>query len=225
MVLERFRAANLKLKPLKCKFACKSIKYLGHTLTSQGISPDSDKVTTVKKYPIPTTLKQLRSFLGLASYYRSFVKNFSQIANPLNNLMKKDVSFTWTSECQKAFDALKTALITAPVLIFPDYNKPFILQTDASKQGLGVVLAQEKDGRIHPCAYAARSLLPAERNYSVTRLEFAAVMYAIDKFSCYLRFHPFVIETDHIALKYIWSMKSPQGQTARWLEKLADYKL
>src|SRR5256886_9126577 len=142
-VFDRLRQAGLKLNPEKCKFVTSELVFLGHVIDSQGIRTDPEKIEKVKKFPIPKTITQLRSFLGLASYYRKFIRDFSRIAGPLNKLLKKNVNFQWTLQQQQAFDYLKDRLITSPILIYPDWTKEFILFTDASTFALGAILSQK----------------------------------------------------------------------------------
>ena len=128
-VLNRLRQAGLKLKPKKCKFAQLEVEYLGHIVSSEGIRTDPKKLQAVHDFSIPTNVKSLRSFLGLASYYRRFILNFSKIAGPLHSLTKKDTDFIWTSQCQDTFEELKRLLTSAPVLAFPDFGRSFLLET------------------------------------------------------------------------------------------------
>lgn len=143
-VLERLRRAGLHLKPKKCCFALEEVVYLGHVVSANGVWIDPKKVVAVEQFPTPLDVKALRSFLGLASYYRRFVPNFAQAAGPLHAFTKQDTPFVWTAECQTAFTKLKHQLTEAPVLAYPDFSKPFILETDASGVGLGAVLAQKQ---------------------------------------------------------------------------------
>ncbi|XP_061173674.1 uncharacterized protein LOC133182844 [Saccostrea echinata] len=141
------REANLKLKPSKCIFFQKQVKFLGHIVSSLGIQTDTEKISVVKNWPIPKNERQIRSFLGLSSYYRRFVKNFAEIAKPLHDLYKKKTKFFWTPECQNAFDTLKTALTTSPILRFPLPGLPSTLDTDASDKAVGAVLSQNQEGK------------------------------------------------------------------------------
>lgn len=134
---------NLKVKPRKCRFAAERTQYLGHVISAKGIEQDPANVEKVVQQPVPKTVKQVRAFIALASYYRRFVKDFAEIAKPLHNLIKKDSRFKWTPEHQQTFDALKQALTSPPVLAFPDYDKPFILHTDASDHSIGAILSQD----------------------------------------------------------------------------------
>lgn len=169
LVFTRLREAGLRLKPKKCCLAKREVEYLGYIVTKDGIAPDPEKVAAVQEFPEPQDLKALRSFVGLASYYRRFIPSFSKIAAPLFTLTKKDTLFQWSAECQAAFTLLKKALTEAPVLAYPRFDVGFLLETNASRVGLGAVLAQkQEDETIRPVAYASRTLQAHERNYGVT---------------------------------------------------------
>lgn len=169
-------------------------------------------------YPLPTDIKKLRSFLGLASYYRRFIPNFASVARHLHNLTRKGVAFDWTPECQSASDHLKKLLTEAPLLAYPDFTQPFLLETDASISGLGAVLAQRnKDSQqVHPIAYASRTLLPHEANYRISELEGLGVVWAVKHFRHYLYGYKCVVFTDHEALKALINTPHPSGKLARW---------
>lgn len=216
-VLERLKQANLKLKPSKCFFARRTISYLGHTVTSEGIHVDPEKIEAVRSYPAPRNLKDLRSFLGMTGYYRRFVESYASIASPLYRLTKSDVPFVWTEACEKAFQQLKEKLITAPILAYPDFTKPFRVHTDASGFAIGAVLCQEQsDKTIRPIAYAGRSLNDAERNYGITEKECLAFVYAAKQFECYLRYNHFIAVVDHAALQWLLNLEKPSGRLMRW---------
>ena len=136
-VFRRLCDANVKLNPKKCSFVKQRLEYLGHVVTPEGISPNPDKVRVVQEFPTPTKLKELRSFLGFANYYRRFARGFSNIANPLNALTKKNVPFDWTVACVAVFDKLMRALVSAPILAYPNFREPFLLFVDASSTGIG----------------------------------------------------------------------------------------
>ena len=162
--------------------------------------------------------------LGLFSYYRKFIKNFSKIAKPINQLLQKEIKFKWEEKQQEAFEKLKQKLINHPILIYPNYQKPFLVITDASGIGLGAVLAQENDkGNEGVIMYASRSLTPAEKNYPITELECLAVVWAIEQFHKYLISQSFTVITDHSALKGLMTSKVPSGRRARWVMKLQSY--
>ena len=178
-VFDRLRHANLKLKPSKCKFACPKVKYLGHVVSPEGIAPDDDKIAAVRDFPRHNSVKTVRSFLGLANYYQRFIKDFAKIASPSNQLLRKDHKFLGTDACEQAFKALKEALISAPILAFPDFKETFQLYTDASNEGVGVTLAQIQNGREVAIAYAGRDFNSAEKDYSTTQREALAVIFGI----------------------------------------------
>ena len=153
-VLQRFRAVGLKLQPKKCTFGQKEVKYLGHIVSERGVATDPEKILIVREYPIPTKVKEVRSYLGLVGYYRKYIKDFCRIAEPLTNLTRKDVKFVWSGNCQKAFDLLKQKLLEPPILVYPRFDgTEFILQTDASYTGLGFILAQKFENEEKVIAY------------------------------------------------------------------------
>lgn len=173
--------------------------------------------------PPPTNLCQLRAFLGLTSYYRRFIKDFSKIARPLYDLLKKDQAYKWEKEQRGAFKALKAELISAPILRYPNFSRPFLLHTDASGTRLGAVLAQlMDDNKEYAVAYASKSLTGAEKNYHVTELECLAVVWAIEHFHQYLGTTPFQLVTDHSALKWLKTTEL-KGSRARWILRLEPY--
>lgn len=161
IVLQRLRELGLKVQPDKCEFLKPELEYLGHIVTAEGVKPNSKKIEAGKNFKIPTTPTEVKSFLGLADYYRKFIRNFSKTAKPLTDLIKKEVAFHWTSKQQESLDTLKQKLCEAPVLAYPNFNKEFTLTTDASNEGIGAVLSQ--DG--HLCCYISRTLNPPEKNY------------------------------------------------------------
>ena len=218
LVFSRLKQYQLKIKPKKSFFFQMEISFLGHILSAKGISPNPKKVDKVRDWPVPKTSKEVHSFIGLASYYRRFIPNFAKWSKPLNALimppahqakvhcgeMKKSelTEFVWSKECQEGFDALKHALTTAPVLAYPDYTQPFILETDASLKGLGAVLSQKgKDGEVHIIAYASRSLRPSERSmrdYSSAKIKLMVLKWSVcKKFKDYLLGSKFTIFTDN----------------------------
>ena len=223
-VFLRFRDAKLKLKLDKCSFCMPEVQFLGHVVDSRGIRPDPSKTKKVSEWPTPANLDEVRSFLGLSTYYRRFVNNFAAVAKPLVRLMEKDVKFEWNSECEKAFKELKHLLTTAPVLAYPNFNEPFILETDASRFAIGGVLTQKgKDNQEHPVCYYSRTLSKPEQNYSTTRQEMLGAVDSMKHFRTYLLGKKFTLRTDHAALKYLQTMHEPTGQAARWLESLASF--
>ena len=184
-VINRLRTAGLKLKPVKCHFICQQVEYLGHLITPNGISPNSARIQAVQDFPVPTSVKEVRQFVGLASYYRWFIREFARITEPLHSLTRKGAVFTWTDQCKEACTVLKSKLISAPVLRYPDFGRSFCLETDASIKGLSAILSQHhSDGKLHPVAYASRALTLQEKKYAATELETLAVIWSVSHFSC-----------------------------------------
>ena len=218
-VFERLRKAGLSLKPKKCRFLCEKVAYLGHIISANGVSPDPEKIDKVKCFPVPHDVTQVRQFLGLASYYCRFVPQFAKIAAPIHGLLKKENAFVWTPECETAFVKLKETLTSAPMLVYPKFGTEheFVLETDASYVGLGAVLSQlQDDGKLHPIAYASRSLNLHEKNYPVTELETLAIVWAVRYFRAYLLGHRTKVFTDHSACMSLLNHPRPSGKLARW---------
>ena len=222
-VLVRLKTAGLKLSPKKCHLFQRSVSFLGHEVSDKGIATDDSKIDTVRDWPTPRNVTDVRSFLGLCSYYRRFVKGFAEIAKPLHRLTEKQYQFLWTEECERAFKQLKTALISTPILAYPTNDDSFILDTDASNMGIGAVLSQIQEGTEKVIAYFSRTLTKAERRYCVTRKELLALVKSTKHFHHYLYGRKFLIRTDHGALRWLMNFKSPEGQTARWLEVMSTY--
>ena len=208
---------------IACKFACPQVKYLGHVVSPEGIAPDDDKISVVKDFLRPHNIKTVWSFLGLANYYRRFIKDFAKIVSPLNQLLRKNHNFVWTNACEEAFKALKDALISAPILAFPDFKEPFHLYTDASSEGIGVTLGQIQNNRKVAIAYAGRDFNAAEKNYSTTEREALAVIFGIKKFEPYLYGRKFILHTDHHSLKWLMTISDPSGKLARWSLLVQQY--
>ena len=220
-VIERISEAGLKLKPSKCLFVRSEVEYLGHLITPEGLKPNSRLVAAVRDFPRPTNVSGVRRFLGLSSYYRRFIRNFAKIAEPLRELTRKNATFTWTVACEDAMDKLKERLTTAPVLAYPAFRKPYTVETDASISGLGAVLSQtQPDQKLHPVAYASRSLSTAERNYCVTELETLAVVWALTRFHSYLYGQSVTVITDHTAVRAVLETPDPSCKHARWWTKV-----
>jgi len=192
-------------------------------VSRQGIATDPAKTSKVSGWPTPTTVKEVQQFLGLASYYRRFVCNFATLAKPLYKLTERGRTFQWTKECAEAFAVLKNRLTTAPILCYPNYKEKFILDTDASQEGIGAVLSQRQGDKEVVIAYASRSLSKSERKYCVTRKELLSAVTFIHHFRPYLLGHQFLLRTDHGSLTWLQSFKEPEGQLARWVEQLQEY--
>ena len=222
-VFQRLHDAGLKLKPSKCNLCQNQVKFLGHVVSGNGVAADPSKVESIKTWPTPSQCKEVQQFLGLCNYYRRFIRNFATIAKPLHRLTEKAHNFEWTRECEEAFGELKSALTTAPILSFPVVDAPFILDTDASNVGIGAVLAQEVDGVERVIAYGSRLLTKSERRYCVTRRELLAVITFLQHFRPYLLGRHFVVRTNHGSLTWLRNFKDPEGQLARWLERLQEH--
>jgi hypothetical protein len=195
-VFELLRRDHWLVKPSKCVFGQRQLRYLGHIISESGVATDPTKVSAVLHWSPPRAVKELRSFLGLAGYYRRFVKHFGIIAKPLTELLKKGSLFIWTSEHQLAFDTLKTALTTAPVLALPNFQQPFIVETDASGVGIGAVLMQSG----HPLAFLSKALGPRSQGLSAYEKEYMAIIMAVDHWRSYLQLAEFHIVTDQQSL-------------------------
>ena len=223
-VFQRLSNYKVHLNPKKCHFAQESVEYLGHTVSKNGISPNPNKVKAILNMPAPTTLKEVRSFTGLAGYYRRFIPNFAAIGEPLYKLTRKNATFNWSTDCQQAFESLKQTLAILPVLAFPNWEKEFIIHTDASGYGIGAILSQLDDANEErPIAYWSRTLNAAERNYHTTEQECLALIEALKQFRTYLQSNPFTIYTDHAALQWLMTKKEPAGRLARWSLDIQHY--
>ena len=220
-VFDRLRAAGLVLRGKKCHIGLSAVDYLGHVFSGSGMAPDPKKIQAVLQLPEPTDVTTLRHFLGLASYYRRYIHQFSDIAAPLNQLTQKGVTFVWDQKCKEAFITLKQHLISAPILMYPSFDQSspeFCLQTDASAVGIGAVL--EQGG--HVIAYASRSLTQPERHYSVIQRECLAIVYAVKQFRHYLLGRQFKLFTDHAPLQWLSAQKM-EGMLCRWALALQEY--
>ena len=216
-VFERLKAANLKLKPGKCRFGKNKVEYLGHIISKEGLSVDPKKVQIIKDFPRPRTQTEVRSFLGCCNYYKKFCKNFAMIARPLNKLLMKDVSFAWTDETEDCFQNLKEILTTAPILAFPDFDRQFIVYTDASHTAIGYILGQRDErGKERVVAYGGRALRGAELRYTITEKETLALVEACKTYRPYLLNSKFLVYTDHTATKFLQNVRDPTGRLARW---------
>lgn len=201
MVLDKLREHKLFAKLSKCSFWQREIGFLGHVVSDKGVSVDQEKIKAIADWPRPRNATEIKSFLGLAGYYRRFVKGFASMAQPLTKLTGKDVQFVWTEGCDVSFSKLKMMLTTTPVLALPMDNEPYVVYTDASKVGLGCVLMQQ--GKV--IAYASRQLRKHEGNYPTHDFEMAAVVFALKIWRSYLYGAKVQVFTDHKSLKYIFT--------------------
>ena len=226
-VFLKLQDAGLKLKTEKCKFVQKAVKYLGHVVSAEGICPDPAKTEVVVSYPVPTSAKEVKQFMGLCNYYRRFVKDYSKIAAPLFKLLSKENAkfFAWNSASQNAFEELKSRLVSPPIQAYPDFKQPFLLHTDASDAAIGAVLSQVQGGTECVIAYWSRKLQKAERNYSTTEREALAVVASLKEFYPYVYGFPCKLITDHNPLTSLKGIKDVGGRRTRWLLFLQQFNL
>ena len=225
-VFERVRAAGLTINPSKCIFGFESVDFVGHHVGGSALNAMSDKVAQIQKAVRPQTKKQIRSFLGLSSYYRKFVPNFAAIAVPLTDATRKGApnQVMWTEAMQNAFDTLKQRLSSTPILQLPDWNKPFVVRSDASDIGIGAVLLQEDDNILKPVAYISRKLLPREIRYPTIEKECLGIVWAIDKFQVYLYGREFTLQNDHKPLSFMDKAKLTNARVMRRAVALQPFR-
>ncbi|XP_062118562.1 uncharacterized protein LOC133832204, partial [Humulus lupulus] len=219
LTLNRLREHRLYAKFSKCEFWLEQVTFLGHIVSKDGIAVDPSKIEAIRDWPQPKNASEVRSFLGLAGYYRKFVEGFSKIATPLTNLTRKHQKFVWTEKCEESFQTMKDKLISAPILCVPTEGGKFVVYCDASKNGLGCVLMQE--GKV--VAYASRQLKDYEQRYPTHDLELAAVVFALKIWRHHLYGDRCEIYTDHKSLKYFFTQKELNMRQRRWLELVKDY--
>jgi len=224
---ETLRKNNLTVKLSKCHFAEKSVKFLGHIISAEGIKPNPEKIDAIKAWKQPTDVSAVRSFLGAVGWYRKFIPHFAEIAVPLFHLTKKNTPFKFDETCQKSFNILRDALMKEPVLRQADLSKDYYFTSDASDVALGAVLQQkDDDGILHPIAYASKTLNDAQRNYSTTEKECLALIWGLEHFNTYCEGHNYTCLTDHRALTHLVSNKeSNNNRITRWILRLQPYNL
>lgn len=222
-VFFKLQQCNLKLNPAKCNFFCADVTYLGHHISAEGIQPDKSKFSAIANYPEPQNADEVRRFVAFCNYYRRFIPYFSDITNPLNALLKKKANFIWNDNCKRAFMTLKEKLLSPKILQFPDFNKKFILSTDASKVACGAVLSQIHGDAELPVAYASKIFTKGESNKSTIEQELTAIHWAINHFRPYLYGRRFLVKTDHRPLVYLFSMKEPSSKLTRMRIDLEDF--
>ena len=225
--LSRLGEAGLTLNLSKCEFFKTQVSFLGHVISESGMATDPEKVAKVRDWPVPRTKKELSSFLGLCSYFRKYVKDFAVIASPLFDLTRKDVPFQWSPGADDAFTRLKKALCDAPVVGFPRFGEgagEFVLDCDASNEGIGAVLLQEQDGEQRAISYSSHRLSRAQKNYSTTKKELLACVTFVQEFGHYLKGKQFLLRTDHSSLQWLLNFRNPTGMLARWMEILGNFQ-
>lgn len=224
LVFERLRQSNLKIQLDKSEFLQKEVDYLGHVVTPEGVKPNPLKIEAILKYPIPSTTKQIKGFLGLLGYYRKFIPNFAKITKPLTQCLKKDATINVNDPAyRKCFEHCKTLLTNEPILQYPDFTKTFHLTTDASNYAIGAVLSQGPIGQDRPIAYASRTLNSHEINYSTIEKELLSIVWATKYFRPYLFGRKFNIMTDHKPLQWLFSLREPNSKLVRWRLKLEEF--
>lgn len=223
-VLSRLTRAGLTLSRDKCFFCKEELRYLGYVVNGNGLQVDPEKINAILQVPTPTKVQEVRSIIGTASWYRRFVPGFSSLIAPLTELLRKNAKFCWTSRQEEALTAIKERLVSAPILSCPNFELPFVIQTDASGYGLGAVLTQNyPDGTEKVVCYLSRSLTKMERKYSTTERECLAVLWAIEKLRPYIEATHFTVVTDHWSLKWLNNLREPTGRLSRWALKLQSY--
>ena len=226
IVKEKLKAANLTINLKKCEFFKTSLKFLGYVVGNNSLRTDPDKVAAILNYERPKTTTEIKRFMGMCSWYRRFIKNFSSLVSPINDLLKgkkKGQPIKWTDTAEDAFVKVKELLVSAPILVQPDFNEKFTIQSDASNTGLGGILTQVIDGEERVIAYASRSLSRAERNYATLEKELLGVLFCIDKFKQYIEGVRFNVITDNYSLLWLNNLKNPSGKLVRWAVKLRQH--
>ena len=217
-VLKKFAELGIHVNMSKCQFVKAEVNFIGLTITNAGIRPNANKLQELVEFNKPENTKELRSFLVIASYFRRFINKFSETASSLYALLKKNVPFVWSEECETSYNKIRTGLQTAAVLRHPD--NPFVLTTEASNQAIGFTLLQEINGELVPISYGGRVLTDHEKRYSTTDKELLAVYFAVKKLEYYLIGHTFVVYTDHKPLVYLKAFKDIVNKRFRWVEYL-----
>lgn len=222
-VFNCLRKYNLKLKIDKTKLFCKEIRYLGHVISAAGVQSDPRNIEVIEKFPRPSKIEEIQRFLGMASYYRKYIENFSKVAQPMNALLKKNSIFMWSDSCENSFKQLKKALISRPVLCFADHSRTFYISVDASFYAIGAHISNDKPPNDRPIEYYSKSLNAAQINYATTHKELLAIVMAIERFRHYIWGKHFVVYTDHEALTYLFNQNKPGSRLLRWKLLLAEY--
>jgi transposase InsO family protein len=223
-VFLRFRAANITLKASKCIFAAERVDFLGYELSSEGIKPQRRLTEAIRQFHRPENRKDVKSFLGLAGFYRSFIKNFGDISHPLNKLTSDNTVFVWTEECEQAFNELKRCLCSEPILAFPRVGEEFVIDVDASDYAFGGVLLQRgSDSKLHPVGYFSDAVQPSQKDWAPTTKEAFALVLSVRHWYVYLSGQRFTLNSDHNPLVYMRQQKDPRGKFSRWITELEEY--
>ncbi|GKC51352.1 reverse transcriptase domain-containing protein [Tanacetum coccineum] len=222
-ILQRCEDTNLVLNWEKCHFMVKKGIVLGHKISKSGIEVDKAKVDVIAKFPHPTTMKGIHSFLGHAGFYRRFIQDFSKIARPMTHLLEKETPFIFSKECIEAFETLKMKLTHAPILVAPDWDLPFEIMCDASDFAVGAILGQRKTKHFQPIHYASKTMTEAQAHYTTTEKELLVVVYAFEKFRPYLVLSKSIVYTDHSALKYLLAKQDAKPRLLRWILLLQEF--
>jgi RNase H-like domain found in reverse transcriptase/Reverse transcriptase (RNA-dependent DNA polymerase) len=228
LVLEKLWEHNLFLKAKKCEFCQTRIKYLGMIIEEDRISIDTIKLGGIRDWPVPTTLKQTQSFLGFGNFYWKFISHYSELAQPLNDLTKKDKEFEWTTKCQEAFDTIKKRFTEEPVLLMPDQSKPFQIESDASKVATGAVLTQlDLNGDRHPIAFLSKTFSETEKKYEIYNRELLGIIWALKEWRHYIQGsgHTTIVYSDHKNLTYFQTAQKLNDRQARWSLYLSGFDL
>lgn len=223
LVFERLREANFKIQLDKSEFLRTEVAYLGHVICPEGIKPNAEKIKAIKNFPIPSTQKQLKSFLGLLNYYRKFIKDFAKLTKPLTMCLKKNATVKHSPEFINCFENCKKLLLNDPILQYPNFEKEFLVTTDASAYAIGAILSQGPIGTDKPVSYISRTLNNHEVNYSTVERELLAIVWAVKQFRPYLYGRRFKIITDHMPLKYLFNLKEANSRLIRWRLKLEEF--
>lgn len=222
-VLLRLRKHKFKLKIEKCNFFCEQVAYLGHIINGNGSTPNPEKVKCIQSYPVPCSVADTQRFLGMCNYFRKYISEYAHTARPLYNLLKKDHDFIWTPLCQNAFETLKKALISPPILIFPDFKESFIITTDASDIAVGAVLSQGKVPNDRPIQFASKVLNAAQKKYSTIEKELLGIVFGITTYRHYVYGVPFILIVDHKPLVYLFNIKDPNSRLYRMRHLISEY--
>ena len=233
VIFDQFREHNLKFKPLKCNFVMEGITYLAHQVSKDGVWPSNSNLKAIAECMLPQTYTEVHAFHGLVGHYRRFIKGFPCIAQPLNEYLagegasRKSEQVSLSEDALEAFEVLKQACMTAPILAFTDYTKPFLLETDASKDGLGAVLSQKQADRwYHPITYGSKTLMPHKKNYHLTKIEFLALTWAVtEHFKEYLPYQSFLVRIDNNPLTYIMMTPNLDATNHQWVGALVQFNV